>query len=96
MLFNEKFIHSVEENPILGIVEACALLKSTVDNLSLSEWDEEAHEILWEGASFLDIVIATNKLNIELIFPEATGDISNNCQELYEYITSIEKEFILP
>ena len=69
MLFKEKFIHSVEENPILGIVEACDILKSMIDDLSLTEWNEEAHEILWEGAFFLDLIIANNKLNVDLILP---------------------------
>ncbi len=93
MFFSEEFIHSVEENPIIGIVDACKQLKTEAQNLSDDSWSDEAHELLWEGASFLDLVITTNGLHIDTAFPEATGEITTNCQLLWEYIGEIETLF---
>jgi ribosomal protein S20 len=93
MFFSEEFIHFVEVNPIVGIVDACKQIKTEAQSFSNNEWTEEAHELLWEGASFLDLVIATNDLHIDTVFPEATGEIATNCQILWQYILEIERLF---
>lgn len=94
MFFNEEIIQSVEENPVLGIVNACELITDEIHNMLGSEgWNEDTHELLWEATSFLKLAIETNHLNIDTDLPDATGNIEVNCQNLWAYINEINKLF---
>ncbi|MBU1190269.1 MAG: hypothetical protein KKE76_01020 [Gammaproteobacteria bacterium] len=94
MFFSEDFIASVEENPISGIVDACNKILDRLEELSLSpEWSELEHELLWESASFIRLVIQSNELDINVVFPQATGDIKHNCSKLLEYVNLVKANF---
>lgn len=93
MLFSEEFIQYVEENPIVGIVDACNTISSEVSKVAPNNWNEQAHELLWEGASFLELVIENNNFHTNSEFPEASGSIEGNCRILMEYIEKIKRLF---
>lgn len=94
MFFSEEFIATVEENPITGIVEACNLTFVRMKELETgSDWNEQEHELMWESASFIQLIIEANKLEVEAPFPIATGDIDANCKILSEYLNLIKSEF---
>jgi hypothetical protein len=95
MLFSEEFISTVEENPISGVVEACRIAFERTEELQTDPngWNDAEHEVLWEAASFIDLVIGTNNIFIDIVFPEATGSIKENCSNLHDYINTIRKEF---
>jgi len=94
MFFNEDFIASVEDNPVVGIVEACNRVIDRLDQLSEGQgWADEQHELLWEAGAFIQLVMDANDFDTGLTLPEATGDINSNCSVLYEYITEIKATF---
>lgn len=95
MLFNEEFINNVQEDPINGVVKACELALSAVNEVKTSEheWNEIEHEILWEAASFLSAVIEQEGFTVPADFPKATGNIATNCSRILEYIKMIENHF---
>ncbi|GAB2901714.1 hypothetical protein ACCI51_13170 [Microbulbifer echini] len=94
MFFSEEFIRSVEENPIVGIVEACNMGNQRLRELESHDgWNESEHELLWEVASFLELVIETNQLYIDIVFPEATGEIDTNCKNLSSYVNMVKEHF---
>lgn len=91
MFFSEEFIASVEENPIVGIVDACKILFDKLKEYETGEeWNEREHELLWEGASFVRLIIEVNKLAIDIAFPQVKGDIQVNCGNLNEYLNSVK------
>lgn len=94
MFFNGEFIESVEENPISGIVDACKMAFARLEVLeSGQEWNEQEHDLLWEVASFVQLIIESNKLTVSVKFPEATGSIDTNCSKLVEYLNAIKSNF---
>lgn len=94
MFFNEKFIESVESNPINGIVEACNITYAQLSKRPLGEeWNEQEHELLWEAASFIQLIIESNKLTTNINFPEVTGNTQRNCLVLNEYLKLIKSTF---
>lgn len=95
MFFSEKFIATVEDNPIGGIVDACNMIFDRIDALlEGGHWNEDTHELLWEGCSFIQVVIDSNELDIDTTLPEATGDINENCDKLYNgYLALVKSTF---
>lgn len=94
MFFNAENILSIEENPVIGIFDTCKLVLDHVsEDTSRSGWDEDAHEFLWEAASFVELAIETSQLDISMAIPEVTGNIEENCQNLWNYITQIKDTF---
>lgn len=94
MFFDEEFIKSVEENPIVGIVEACNVGMHELKKLGTHDgWNEVEHEHLWDVASFLEQVIESNQFHINIVFPEATGDIEVNSENLHGYINKVKSGF---
>jgi hypothetical protein len=95
MFFSEKFISQVEANPVIGIIHACDMaldaLKSFADNEQ--GWNEKEHELLWESAGFVQLVIDAEGLEVPIKLPETSGDIQYNCAQLFEYLDSIKGYF---
>jgi phosphoenolpyruvate synthase/pyruvate phosphate dikinase len=94
MFFNEEFIAKVEDDPIVGIVDACEMVLNRIEELSDNQsWSEEEHELLWESASFVRLIVEVNNFNVDIEYPDATGDIASNCQALSQYINAIRDSF---
>jgi len=94
MVFDEKFIASVEENPFIGIVEACKKTFVEIEKVQdLEGWNEDQHELLWETCSFISLIIEIHKMQFDKSLPIATGDISKNCSALYSYLQSVNEHF---
>ncbi|MCG8037761.1 MAG: hypothetical protein JAZ19_12090 [Candidatus Thiodiazotropha taylori] len=95
MFFSEDFIAEVEENPVIGIVKACNLTFDELSNLMTDEnsWNESEHELLWEAASFISIVLKEEGIDLPFNFPEPTGDIQSNSKATHEYMQAVKKHF---
>lgn len=95
MLFEDDFIKKVEEDPISGVVDACKLTRDRLFEARTDEhgWNEDEHEILWEAASFLEIVIEANNLAVEATIPSPQGDIDGDCKILMFYLSQIQSTF---
>lgn len=95
MLFDSQFIEMVEESPIEGVVKACDLAFERVSAAQTDPhgWNEEEHAILWEAASFVELVLEENSLHIKYVVPEAKGDISVNSKNLFEFLQGVRNEF---
>lgn len=95
MFFSSEFIQMVEENPVGGVVDAC---KKAFERLSELEddsdvWNEAEHELLWEVAAFIQLIIESNKLNFDHPLPEPSGDLSSNCLDLNKYLQAVVSAF---
>ncbi len=94
MFFSEDVVRSIEENPIVGIVDACNMAMSRLNELeSRDGWNENEHELMWEVASFLELAIEANQLYVDAVFPEATGELDENCKNLHAYISTVKDLF---
>lgn len=95
MLFNELFIKEIEENPIFGLKKACAITLEKLEEFESynnSNWSEEEHELLWEGATFIALAIENFDISIDVNVVEPSGDISYNCNSLRDYITNVDSQ----
>ncbi|EOW9232326.1 hypothetical protein ACOA57_003529 [Vibrio cholerae] len=91
MFFEESFIEKVEDDPILGLHEACNLILSRLDELDNGEeWTDEEHELLWEASAFINIIIDNFDLTIAVELPQPTGNLSDNCHSLRDYIQEVQ------
>ena len=94
MFFDKEFIASVEEDPITGIVTACDMTLHELSGLETQDgWNDDEHDLLWEAASFVELIIDSNGLDIDVVLPSASGDLSANCQKLLEYLNGIKEKF---
>jgi len=93
MLFNEDIIAQIEENPVMGITNACEVAIDRLNELSGDGWSEIAHELLMEAVSFLELAIQTSQIHVDAIVPEAAGNIQENCKNFWVYICEIKAIF---
>jgi hypothetical protein len=93
--FDQEFIDSVEEDPLKGIVDICSLIsnQAQLDTILSNGWTEKQHEIMWEAASFIDVIITVNDLNFELELPATTANVVDNCTQLKRYLVEARTTF---
>lgn len=93
MFFTPEFIREVEDDPTLGLSKACQLVNSKLEEyVTHSEWTEAEHELLWESASFIALIIQHHKMAISAVLPEPTSELAYNCVALKKFITEVESE----
>ncbi|EJL6702944.1 hypothetical protein NMS31_003676, partial [Vibrio cholerae] len=74
-----------------GLHEACNLILSRLDELDNGEeWTDEEHELLWEASAFINIIIDNFDLTIAVELPQPTGNLSDNCHSLRDYIQEVQ------
>ena len=92
MFFDPEFIARVEEAPIEGLVEACKIAISAQDELDNGrDWTDQEHELLWDASTFVDLVIKSNDLDLDVELPEPSINIHENCNALRAYLEEVEK-----
>lgn len=94
MFFNEEFIARVEENPTIGIVDACDMVFNSLEEFNNNQsWTDEEHELLWETASFIRLIVEINNFSVDIKYPDATGKVDENCTALVQYLNAIKDAF---
>lgn len=95
MFFKQEFITEIENNPIIGIVDACNKVFDALEEMRTSDesWFSDEHELLLEASSFIDMFITTNEIITPVNLPDVTNDIQNNCPEFMAYISGIKSSF---
>jgi hypothetical protein len=96
MFFSKEFIESVEENPVIGIVEACKNTFEEIQRLNPYEgsgWTEDEHELLWEAASFINLIIESNQFFCNAVLPDPIGNLEKNCIAVQKYLNLVFSEF---
>lgn len=90
MLFEQEFIDEIEEQPVLGIIRACDIaVDKQQEHDDGQGWSEQEHEVLWEAATFIEMVAIKNGMNLGLDVPNPSVDMATNCQNLMEYIQEV-------
>lgn len=90
MLFDEGFIEWVDNNPVEGISRICSIaLEKQADLNDGREWSEEEHEVLWEAATFIDLVSEKHSIKLDRCILEPSLHRSNNCRTLVDYIQNV-------
>jgi len=95
MLFSEDFIREIEEEPVVGIVEAIkvAFDRLTALNTDNQSWNDDEHELLWEASAFIKALLDEAGLNVPISFPRTTGDIQKNCEMTSQYLEAVKRYF---
>lgn len=87
MLFDQEFIDEIEQQPSLGIIKACDLaIEKTNEYSDDRGWSEKEHELLWEAATFIEMVASKNGIILGVNAPAPSRDRHENCLKLFDYI----------
>ena len=94
MFFDEDFITAVNDNPVASIIKASEIILQTISALDNGKsWTDKEHDILWEGATFIQLILDTYGLEFHKDCPEATESIDHNCPSLKDWITGVKAHF---
>ncbi len=93
MLFTEEFLSSSEKNPVAAVLDACDMADESISSMSAVLWKEDEHDILWEISTVINLIIETNDLHTNAVFPSVTSNINKNCKQLVGYINVVKVEF---
>ncbi|MDL2122475.1 MAG: hypothetical protein LWX51_05175 [Deltaproteobacteria bacterium] len=77
MIFSEKFINSIDNDPAGAIVEACDTVNNFLDQYkNEQEWFQKEHEALLETAALIEVIIENNSFHCDYSAPPPSGDIN--------------------
>lgn len=95
MFFDQTVIDSVEEDPVKGIVDICSMVSNhaCLDMMPVFKWTEKQHEIMWEAASFIDLIITVNDLDFKISLPVTKPSVNDNCEGLRKYLFTVQSKF---
>lgn len=94
MFFDEDFITAVNDNPVASIIKASEMILQTISALDNGKsWTDKEHDILWEGATFIQLILNTYGLEFHKDCPEATESIDHNCPSVKDWITGVKAYF---
>lgn len=91
MIFDEKFLEDVMENPIEGIVKVCEFVLERRET-SLG-WTNEDLDELTEAYALVQSIFETYNLTTTIPVPSVTGSIHSDCQVLNSAFSDIAQEF---
>ncbi|MEZ8077861.1 MULTISPECIES: hypothetical protein [Vibrio] len=93
MFFDDDFIARVDEEPTLGLNDACQKVLNRIDEIDpASDWSDYEHEFLWETSTFISMIISHYELAINIQLPASTSSIQHNCGALFSYVQSVAEE----
>lgn len=92
MLFDEKFITELKEDPIGGVIAICNRVNSNLDEQQ-HEWYSSDYEVLAEGFALIESAIESGLIVYDVPRPEITGTMPEDCASLLRYILDIEQHF---
>jgi len=93
MLFTEEFISSSEENPVEAVVKACKQMDDSIKNTSAILFQQKEHDVLWEIATVINLIIESNNMHTKVSFPSVTSNTNKNSKALVVYINAVKVEF---
>ena len=92
MPFSQSFLESIDINPVGSIVQACEECIDSVESNTLG-WSNQELTDLMEAAALVNEIIDSHKILSENSLPEICGNLDNNCQMLFQYLSNIREEF---
>ncbi|WP_417686830.1 hypothetical protein [Pseudidiomarina gelatinasegens] len=92
MLFDDKFISGIDDNPIGSVVSACDRTITDIEQTNAG-WDPRQLKDLMETAVLVNEIIQNHELATENYVPEMSNSLANNCEVLIRYLTNIRSEF---
>lgn len=90
MLYDDEFLDSLRDDPVLGTLELCGRAIKVVS--SHEDWTVEDFDVLVEAYALLTEVIDARMLPLDLEYPELYGTFSTPaCNALFSFIQKIKE-----
>ena len=91
MLFDEKFIDDLKNDPLKKSIQACEIALEALNLEYSSAWSEVDYQILTETYALLVELIEARILNIEIFIPEIYGCTSSSeCLLISDFIKEVK------
>ena len=90
MIFSEDFLSDLKDCPLDGTIR---LIKIVRENLiqGTDKWHEEDHEILIEAYALIAEIVESQLLQIIPHEFKLTGQLSEDCSQIFQYLGALEK-----
>lgn len=92
MLFDEKFVESIKDDPIKGVIDVCRIAFGNLKD-DQNEWYASDYETLSEAYALTAGLIEAGLLTTDQAEPEITGELSSDCSNIVQYLREIERFF---
>lgn len=94
MIFDDAFLKTAEENPIVGIVDAAGKAIDYIDRNSPRDgWEQDHLDVLIESSALIESLIEAKELFSHNQIKELSGDLQSNAASLYAFIQNVKVEF---
>jgi hypothetical protein len=92
MLFDEKFITELKDDPVNGVVAICNRVYNEMGD-ERDEWSKSEYETLGEALALLESMIDAGLIQYEGSRPEITGNQFEDCVAVMSYIRDLEGHY---
>jgi len=93
MLFDDKFVEDLKDNPIKKTIEACGIAIEALNLEYSSEWSEFDYPVLMETYALLVEIIEAEILKIQIFIPVIESCASSNdCLIILNFIREVESK----
>jgi hypothetical protein len=92
MLFDEKFITELKDDPIDGVVAICNRIYNEMGD-ERDEWSKSEYETLGEALALLESMIDAGLIQYEGSRPEITGNQFEDCVAVMSFIRDLERHY---
>jgi hypothetical protein len=89
MFFDDDFVESINETPVLGVTELC---RRVLDTLEMNrEWNDEDIANVTEAFALLRAIEEAGIISFDRYVPEINGDRNTDATEMLKYIKVIQE-----
>lgn len=96
MLFDEKFIENIQDEPIVSIIKAIEICNSNIHHDPFKQhWEEQEYDDFMETYYLVSTIVTSFNLEIPIENEiNLTGDILSDCNKINSYLDNIKEHFI--
>ncbi len=91
MLFDEKFLVNLANEPVTGIFDISRIAIEDLDLENYSEWDDRHYEILLETYALLSSLEEAGLLSEKIRIPNISGNLNQDCTVILELVRNVNE-----
>ena len=93
MIFDEKFLIKVKNDPIEGMLNLCKIVSEELTGHP-EGWQQQDYEILLESLALIEALKDERHISLKYSLPDVNGDLPNDCSNILEFLNRTEDQYI--
>ncbi len=94
MLYDEKFLQALRDDPVGGIVRVCEIAENSLIDHG-EGWSDDEYQVLTEAYALLTSMHDGGLVEpLEIKELKLSGDVDDDCRQIYQYLVAIKRYYV--